>query len=105
VDMIATGTDVRPLEVVLFLRDVKSRNLFEQMKGRGARVVKPDELRGVAPDAAAETHFIIVDAVGVCESELVDTHPLEKKRVGERRTAILWRRPKPISSGNRELLL
>jgi type I restriction enzyme R subunit len=58
---------------------VKSRNLFEQMKGRGARVVRPDELRGVTPDAAAKTHFIIVDAVGVCESELADTHPLEKK--------------------------
>jgi type I restriction enzyme, R subunit len=79
VDMIATGTDVRTLEVVLFLRDVKSRNLFEQMKGRGARVVRPDELRGVTPDAAAKDHFVIVDAVGVCESELVDTHPLEKK--------------------------
>ena len=79
VDMIATGTDVRPLEVVLFLRDVKSRNLFEQMKGRGARVVKPDELRGVTPDASAKDHFVIVDAVGVCEGELVDTHPLEKK--------------------------
>jgi type I restriction enzyme R subunit len=79
VDMIATGTDVRPLEVVLFLRDVKSRNLFEQMKGRGARVVRPDELRGVTPDASAKTHFVIVDAVGVCESELVDTYPLEKK--------------------------
>src|SRR5579859_7615676 len=79
VDMIATGTDVRPLEVVLFLRDVKSRNLFEQMKGRGARVVRPDELRGVTPDAPSKTHFVIVDAVGVCESELVDTFPLEKK--------------------------
>jgi type I restriction enzyme, R subunit len=79
VDMIATGTDVRPLEVVLFLRDVKSRNLFEQMKGRGARVVKPDDLRAVTPDATAKDRFVIVDAVGVCESELVDTYPLEKK--------------------------
>ena len=79
VDMIATGTDIRPLEVVLFLRDVKSRNLFEQMKGRGARVVKPDDLRGVTPDARAKDHFVIVDAVGVCENELVDTYPLDKK--------------------------
>jgi type I restriction enzyme R subunit len=79
VDMIATGTDVRPLEVVLFLRDVKSRNLFEQMKGRGARIIKPDELRGVTPDASAKTHFVIVDAIGVCETELVDTFPLDKK--------------------------
>jgi len=35
VDMIATGTDVKPLEVLLFMRDVKSTNYFEQMKGRG----------------------------------------------------------------------
>ncbi len=79
VDMIATGTDIRPLEVLLFLREVKSRTLFEQMKGRGARVVTPTELQAVTPDASAKTHFIIVDAVGVCEGELVDTHPLEKK--------------------------
>jgi type I restriction enzyme, R subunit len=79
VDMIATGTDVRPLECVMFLRDVRSRTLFEQMKGRGARVVSQTELQSVTPDARAKTHFIIVDAVGVCEGELVDTHPLEKK--------------------------
>ena len=79
VDMIATGTDVKPLEVVLFLRDVKSRNLFEQMKGRGARVIKPDDLKAVTSDATAKDHFVIVDAVGVCESDLSDTHPLEKK--------------------------
>jgi type I restriction enzyme R subunit len=79
VDMIATGTDVRPLECVMFLREVKSRNLFEQMKGRGARVVTTTDLQAVTPDAEAKTHFIIVDAVGVCETDLVDTHPLEKK--------------------------
>jgi len=97
VDMIATGTDVRPLEVVLFLRDVKSRNLFEQMKGRGARIVKPDELRGVTPDATAKTHFVIVDAVGVCESELVDTHPLEKKP-----TVAFEKLLEAVAFGNRE---
>ena len=79
VDMIATGTDVRPLECVMFLRSVRSRTLFEQMKGRGARVVSQTELKSVTPDANSKTHFIIVDAVGVCEGELVDTHPLEKK--------------------------
>ena len=79
VDMIATGTDVRPLECVMFLREVKSRSLFEQMKGRGARVVTTTDLKAVTPDAEAKTHFIIVDAVGVCETDLVDTHPLEKK--------------------------
>ena len=79
VDMIATGTDVRPLECLMFLREVKSRSLFEQMKGRGARVIKETDLQAVTPDASAKTHFIIVDAVGACETELVDTHPLEKK--------------------------
>ena len=79
VDMIATGTDVRPLECVMFLREAKSRSLFEQMTGRGTRVVTATELKAVTPDADAKTHFIIVDAVGVCETELVDSHPLEKK--------------------------
>jgi type I restriction enzyme, R subunit len=79
VDMIATGTDVRPIECLLFLREVKSRNLFEQMKGRGSRIIKPDDLKAVTPDATAKDHFVIVDAVGVCESDLVDTYPLEKK--------------------------
>ena len=47
VDMIATGTDVKPLECLLFMRDVKSKNYFEQMKGRGTRVLKPDDLKKV----------------------------------------------------------
>ena len=79
VDMIATGTDVRPIECLLFMRDVKSRNLFEQMKGRGARVIRPDDLQQVTSDAFSKDHFVIVDAVGVCESPLSDTYPLEKK--------------------------
>jgi type I restriction enzyme R subunit len=79
VDMIATGTDVRPLECLVFLREVRSRTLFEQMKGRGARVVTRTELNAVTPDAVVKTHFIIVDAVGACETDLVDTHPLERK--------------------------
>ena len=69
VDMIATGTDVRPLEIVFFMRDVKSGNYFEQMNMRGSRVVKPDEIKGVTPDALAKTRYVIVDAVGVCERE------------------------------------
>lgn len=79
VDMIATGTDVRPLEIVFFMRDVKSGNYFEQMKGRGSRVVSPDELRTVTGDATAKTRFVIVDAVGVCEREYIDAPSLEKK--------------------------
>ncbi|HVS12923.1 MAG TPA: type I restriction-modification enzyme R subunit C-terminal domain-containing protein [Thermoanaerobaculia bacterium] len=79
VDMIATGTDVRPIEIVMFMRSVKSRVLFEQMKGRGVRTVDRDELRGVTPDAAAKTHFVIVDCVEITESDLADTQPLERK--------------------------
>ncbi len=80
VDMIATGTDVKPIECVVFMRMVRSRNFFEQMKGRGVRVIDSDQLRTVTPDAQAKDRFVIVDAVGVTEADLHDTVPLERKR-------------------------
>ncbi|MEQ1891033.1 MAG: type I restriction-modification enzyme R subunit C-terminal domain-containing protein [Planctomycetota bacterium] len=81
VDMIATGTDIKPLECLIFLRDIKSRVYFEQMKGRGTRVLTPTDLQSVSgADARAKTHFVIVDAVGVCESDKTDSRPLEKQR-------------------------
>ena len=79
VDMIATGTDVRPLECLLFMRDVKSRSYFEQMKGRGTRVLPPDDLRKVTPSALAKTHYIIVDTVGVTRSMKTGSQPLDTK--------------------------
>ena len=79
VDMIATGTDVKPLECLLFMRNIKSLGYFEQMKGRGCRVIDSDSLRSVTPDAKAKTHFVIVDAVGVCEDEKQVTKPLDRK--------------------------
>jgi len=80
VDMIATGTDIKPLEIVFFMRDVKSRVLFEQMKGRGVRVIKADDLRVVTPDAPGKTRFVIVDAVGVTErAEFNDSPPLNRE--------------------------
>ena len=79
VDMIATGTDVRPLECLLFMRDVKSRSYFEQMKGRGTRVLTPDDLRKVTPSAPAKTHYVIVDAVGVTRSIKTASQPLDTK--------------------------
>ncbi len=79
VDMIATGTDVKPLEVLLFMRDVKSTNYFEQMKGRGTRTISKDALQMVSKTAKAKTHFIIVDAVGVTKSKKTDSRPLERK--------------------------
>ena len=79
VDMIATGTDVRPLECVFFMRAVKSRTYFEQMKGRGVRVIGETDLRAVTPDAPAKERFVIVDAVGVTETDLVDTPPMDRR--------------------------
>jgi type I restriction enzyme R subunit len=80
VDMIATGTDVKPLECLLFMRDVKSRNYFEQMKGRGTRTLDADSLRKVSPSATTnKTHFVLVDAVGVTKSCKTDSRPLERK--------------------------
>ena len=80
VDMIATGTDVKPLECLVFMRDVRSRNYFEQMKGRSTRTLDHDDLRKVTPSAAtAKTHFVIVDAVGVTKSVKTDSGPLISK--------------------------
>lgn len=78
VDMIATGTDVKPIECVFFLRMVRSRTFFEQMKGRGVRVISPTDLKAVTPDAAGKDRFVIIDAVGVTEADLHDTVPLER---------------------------
>ena len=70
VDMIATGTDVKPLEVLLSMRDVKSANYFEQMKGRGTRTIRYDDLKKVTRTARdTKTHFVIVDAVGATKSK------------------------------------
>jgi len=79
VDMIATGTDVKPLEVLLFMRDVKSVNYFEQMKGRGTRTIHNDTLQMVSRTAQSKTHFVIVDAIGATKSKKTDSRPLERK--------------------------
>ena len=81
VDMIATGTDVKPLEVLLFMRDVKSANYFEQMKGRGTRTINKNDFQAnnTRVKGACKTHFIIVDAVGVNKSKKTDSRPLERK--------------------------
>ncbi|WP_295584961.1 type I restriction-modification enzyme R subunit C-terminal domain-containing protein [uncultured Lamprocystis sp.] len=80
VDMIATGTDVKPLEVLLFMRDVRSRGYYEQMKGRGVRSLSHDGLRRVSNSAdSAKTRFVLIDAVGVERSLKTDSRPLERK--------------------------
>ena len=81
VDMVATGTDIKAVEIVMFMRAVKSRVLFEQMKGRGVRIIDPNDLRAVSgEDAVAKTHFVIVDCVGMTETQLADTQPLDRQR-------------------------
>ncbi len=80
VDMISTGTDIKPLECLLFMRDIRSSVYFEQMKGRGTRTIEPTDLKAVTPDVDHKTHFVIVDAVGVCESDKTDSRPLERRR-------------------------
>jgi type I restriction enzyme R subunit len=79
--MIATGTDIRPLEVLLFMRDVKSRSYYEQMKGRGTRTCSLDELKKTGTPSAKFTkdHFVIIDAIGVEKSQKTDSRPLEKR--------------------------
>ena len=80
VDMIATGTDVKPIEMLVFMRMVRSRNFFEQMKGRGVRTIPDSDLQVVTPDATHKDRFVLVDAVGVTETKLIETAPLERKR-------------------------
>ena len=80
VDMIATGTDVKPVECLLFMRDVRSRNYFEQMKGRGTRTLLEDDLQKVTPSARGnKARYVIVDAVGVTKSLKTETRPLDRK--------------------------
>ena len=81
VDMIATGTDIKPVEIVVFMRSVKSRSFFEQMKGRGVRICNPTDLAAVNPgEGVKKDHFVIVDAVGVCERDKTDSRPMDQKK-------------------------
>ena len=80
VDMIATGTDIKPVEAVIFMRDVKSEGYYEQMKGRGVRTIEDSELAKVTPDARTKTRFVLIDAVGVTEGKKNVSQPLERQR-------------------------
>lgn len=81
VDMIATGTDVKPIECLIFMRDVKSKNYYEQMLGRGTRTLDYDNLKKITPSAnTAKTHFVVIDAIGVSKSQKTDAKPLERNR-------------------------
>lgn len=80
VDMIATGTDIKPLEVLIFMRDVKSQLYYEQMKGRGVRTISPTDLKSATPNAEVKNYFYLIDAVGVTESKKTISQPLERKK-------------------------
>ena len=98
VDMIATGTDVRPLECLLFMRSVKSRTYFEQMLGRGVRIINDTEFQAVTDDAKRKDRFVVVDAVGVMDTDLAETvQPLER-----RPTQDLTSLFKAVAFGNRD---
>lgn len=75
VTLVATGTDVKPIEVVMFMRDVESDSLYTQMKGRGVRTIGDEQLRIVTPNAFSKDLFYLVDAVGVTEHEMKVTRP------------------------------
>jgi type I restriction enzyme R subunit len=79
VDMLSTGTDIKPLECLLFMRDVKSRVYFEQMLGRGTRTISSTDLNAVTPDTRNKTHFVVVDAVGVTQAMKTESRPLLRK--------------------------
>ena len=97
VDMIATGTDIKPVEIVFFMRNVQSRSFFEQMKGRGVRVMSPTEFNSVTPNVPNKDRFVIVDAVGVTEVEMSDSYSLEREP-----TKSFGRLLRIISFGSRE---
>jgi type I restriction enzyme R subunit len=73
--LVATGTDVKPLEVVIFMRDVQSDPLYIQMKGRGVRTIGDDKLREVTPNAFSKDCYFLVDAVGVTEHAMTVPSP------------------------------
>lgn len=75
VTLVATGTDVKPLEIVMFMRDVESESLYTQMKGRGVRTIGDEQLRAVTPNAISKDCFFLVDAVGVTEHEMIVGRP------------------------------
>ena len=96
VDMIATGTDIRPLEMVVFMRSVRSRVLFEQMKGRGVRVMPDADYQALTPDNPTKTHFVLVDCVGVLDDQPVDPPVIRKPSVPLKKL-LTW-----VAMGNRE---
>jgi len=85
VDQIGTGTNVRAIEALVFMRKVGSRTLFNQMRGRAVRKISQDEFWAVTPGAREKGHVkedcVLIDCVGLTEDEtvLIDSRPLDRK--------------------------
>lgn len=80
VDMIATGVDVKAIECLIFMRDVRSPSYFTQMWGRGTRTFSKDELQKVSPSASEnKSRYVLIDAVGVTTSLKTSNRPLDRK--------------------------
>jgi hypothetical protein len=74
VDMLL-GIDVKPVEVIVFMRSVKSRVLFEQIIGLGCLTISDEAFGAVTPDAYRKTRYVVVDAVGVTEQLDIEASP------------------------------
>jgi superfamily II DNA or RNA helicase len=85
VSLLATGLDIPPLECIVFMRDVRSEVLFQQMLARGSRRIDSDSLRAVTPDALQKTRFVVVDAVGVTDED----HFTQDSHIPRRRQHLL----------------
>ncbi len=85
VNLLASGADIPPLECIVFMRDVRSEALFQQMVARGSRRINPVSLQAVTPDAPGKTRFVVVDAVGVTE----DGHFTQDARIPRRRQHLI----------------
>jgi type I restriction enzyme R subunit len=85
VDQIGTGTNVRAVECLVFLRMVGSRVLFNQMRGRAVRTIDRTDFWQVTPGAQekgqTKDYCVLVDCVGLTDEEVVlkDTNPLDTK--------------------------
>jgi len=81
VDQISTGTDIKAIECLIFMRYVGSRTHFDQMKYRGVRTIDPTDLKAVTGSAEEKTHFVLVDCVGVSDDDRAwtDTKPLDRE--------------------------
>ncbi len=95
--LVATGTDVKPLEVLIFMRDVASEPLYIQMKGRGVRTIGDEQLRNVTPNAFSKDFFFLVDAVGITESPKTTASPSDSEPV---QTITLKRLLELLTHGN-----